>query len=253
MVGTSKKKFIHDVTRLVRKYTASMLLTVGTLAVLTIGVVPMWTETIDGRRKLRTYQDTVRALTLKDEQLGHVDAVALEEQVDVAVDAVPLTYPYQASIVMVSNLVSRERLGVTSMSFTLEQLADRTHLVIHVTVVGSYESIHRFAAATQRVLPIVSLRSVDLSRTSTALLFHDPSASYRAEIIMAIRQSGPPATIGKSSDQLPLLSDEQETLYAQLRDFEVFRSRAADVPVPFDAVDRLFMDEEIPVSADLED
>lgn len=244
MGGPSTKNFMIGFMTVVRTYSMSLLLSAGTLMILFMGVLPLLVERIDTSQKLRAYRDTVRALALKNEQLGGVDPIVLREKVDVGVGAVPLTLPYQASIVMLSNLISREHLSVTSMSFTREQLAQSTHIMIHVAVVGTYESIYRFVVSTQRVLPIVSLRSIDLSRTSPTLLFLDPLTSYRAEIIMAVRQSDLPVTIGNPSDRLPLLSPEQEAIYAQLKDFEIFLSPSSDSnPQPFDAVERLFAEE----------
>lgn len=193
---------------------------IGMLAVTIFGIIPGVGAIRNGRREISQRQEVISILSQKSDYLTSLDEATLSLQVQQGVEAIPLLLPYQSSLGMLLALSSRHAIGFEELEFSREFSQDKPSLLIHLAIVGTYQSIHSFIIDLYRMLPLSLLHEIDLSQMTPGSVAGDSPSLYRAEISLTVASDKPPASIGKPSDRLPVLTNDMKDALRTIQGFE---------------------------------
>lgn len=217
------------------------LLTAGVvILIVIIAIVPGVSAIFQGNKKAADLRSTRMMLAHKAESLQSLDPVSLEDQLRIGMSALPLTLPYQSTLSMLSTLLVNHGLGIIQLSFATEPLLKESILSIKMTVLGSYASLKNFLEATQLSLPLVAVRSLEITQLTNATAEPTADTLFSSDIVMVVYHRKPPASIGKPSDPLLTAEGEMQKTLRQLQGFEMFGNETSIASTSSLPVENLF-------------
>lgn len=196
----------------------------GIILVAGIGIIPGVKRLIDGRAKVNEMNKIAAMLTSKVNVLESTDEKELEDQIKIAITSLPLVTPYQQSLSMIFSLLTKYGLRISELRFSTTLDRGKEQIDVSSAISGDYVSLKSFLTDLNGAAPLVSVKSVKLSRNvGDQQANESPIQSFLVEISMRVHQDPPPKTIGKPSDPLPQISTELEKTLRTLQGLQSYQ------------------------------
>lgn len=221
---------------IVRSFTAPFLTAMLVISAVFFGLVPGWIDLQIAQRSLMERTTIASLLERKAAQLESLDEGELEQQARDATLAVPIVIPYQQVLNEIASTTTRYALAVKELVLTSERRPDSAALVVHLSLVGTREKISGFVGNLYRLVPLVTVQSLEFSRTSAS---EENTTLSTAKLTMKFHHAALPLSIGKASEPLPTMTDEIRRVLLSLREYESISVTPGDT-APFTPLDRLF-------------
>lgn len=111
-------------------------------------------------------------------------------------------------------MIDRHKVGIESLEF----IKQGGGLGMKTTISGPYSNINSFLDGIESAFPLVSVMSIDLSARQS--LAGSSDKIYTADLMLNFHFQTAPKTIGKLSEQLPVISAEDEKSLREFQGFE---------------------------------
>lgn len=209
----------HEAAKIQMAYIPALL---GAMIFMVIfgGFVPGFNSWKENQQILKDRREANSVLAAKASMLGSLDSAELQSRLELATRALPIKSPFRQTLAVISTLIDRHKVGIESLEF----MKQGDGLGIKTTISGPYSNINAFLSGAESALPLVSIMSIELSARQS--LGESPEKIYTADVLMNFHYKTAPRTIGKLSENLPVISAEEEKSLKEFQGFEFF-----DLPV----------------------
>lgn len=213
-----------------RQFAAPIIIMAAAAGLVLGAVVPQIGRIRTDRQTLNDAAAAAAALETKAAVLEAIDSRAQADDLEKAVEAVPLWEPYVQSLRLVEALLARQGMVASQLKVDTEKQA----LSLKFMVSGTMDKIQNFLDDINRALPISGVGTVEALRLTD-------SQDYRAAAEIKVYFSRAPATIGRAADPLPVMTAQQQAVLKRLNEFEPLGPAEAGVQEPAgEAAERLF-------------
>jgi Tfp pilus assembly protein PilO len=163
-------------------------------------------------------------LQAKVHDLETLNEYELSEKSDILLVALPSLKNPAGMIVLVGELAEDNSLLVESLKVSpgevateSAEIAEVEKLVFKLSLSGEISQFLNFLKATGESLPLIDLqiKSFDIS-----------GQSFTTEVSLISYYSGLPKTLGKADSAVPKLSNQEEGLLEQLREFNIYEAKS---------------------------
>lgn len=205
----------HEAAKIQIAYLPALL---GAMIFLVIfgGFIPGFNSWKENSQILKDRKETNSVLAAKASMLGSLDSVELQSRLELVTKALPIKSPFRQTLAAISTLIDRHKVGIESLEF----IKQGGGLGMKTTISSSYSNINAFLDGVESALPLVTIMSIDLSARQS--LTESSEKIYTADILLSFHYQIPPKTIGKLSENLPIISAEEEKSLREFQGFEFF-------------------------------
>lgn len=225
----------HEAAKMQMAYIPALL---GAMIFLVIfgGFIPGFNSWKENSQILKDRQGINSVLAAKVSMLGSLDSAELQSRLDLATKALPIKSPFRQTLAAISTLIDRHKVGIESLEF----IKQGGGLGMKAAISGPYSNINAFLDGVESALPLVSIMSIDLSARQS--LAGSSDKIYTADLMFNFHFQTAPKTIGKLSEQLPVISAEDEKSLREFQGFEFFDLQAAGTLATEGSATKLFPD-----------
>lgn len=219
-----------------RPFFAALLLGVVAAVVFLLVAVPQFDKLKITDQVLSDRQKAVSHLAAKLAALAALDETSQTSTLQTLISALPLEEPFRQALLNLDSLLVRHHLGGSQIK--VDSGAD--FLGIKFMAVGPLSSLRQFISDTEKVLPISTTSSLEVSKIHQSPVASDSSSVYQGEIVVKIFFKSPPQTIGRASDPLPIITSAHLKTLGLLTGFEIISPISTDDAADFTQSPRLF-------------
>ncbi|MBI5356877.1 hypothetical protein HZB78_04715 [Candidatus Collierbacteria bacterium] len=225
----------HESAKMQMAYLPALI---GALIFLVIfgGFVPGFNSWRENSQILKDRREFNSTLAAKVSMLESLDPTELQSRLDLTAKALPIKSPFRQTLASISALINRHKVGIESLEF----IRQSDGLGIKTSISGPYSNIRSFLESFESALPLVSIVSIDLSLRQS--LANSPDRTYTADLLLNFHYQPVPKTIGKLTEQLPVISADDERSLRELQGFEFFDLQAAGALTTEGSAAKLFPD-----------
>jgi hypothetical protein len=225
----------HESAKMQMAYLPALI---GALIFLVIfgGFLPGYNSWKENSQILKDRQEFNSVLAAKASMLGSLDPVELQSRLDLATKTLPIKSPFRQTLASISALIDRHKVGIEGLEF----IKQGGGLGMKTTISGPYSNIYSFLEGVESALPLVTIMSIDLSaRQSSA---DSSGRMYTADLMLNFHYQVAPKTIGKLTEQLPVISAGEEKSLRAFQGFEFFDLPSAGALTTEGSATKLFPD-----------
>lgn len=213
-----------------RQFAAPIIIIAAAAGLVLGAVVPQIGKIRTDRQTLNDAAAAAAALETKAAVLEAIDSRAQADDLEKAVEAVPLWEPYIQSLRLVETLLARQ--GMVASQFKVD--TENQALSLKFMVSGTMDKIQNFLDDVNRALPVSGVETVEALRLTDG-------RDYRAAAEIKVYFSRAPTTIGRAGDPLPVMTAQQQGVLKRLNEFEPLGPAEAGVQEPArEPAERLF-------------
>lgn len=223
-------------------YLPILLLALLTLVIFA-GIVPGLSKISETRSLLVQRRQTNSALIAKTNLLANIDDVEVSDRLQTALQALPIEPPFQKSLFAIIYLADKHSLNLEELEFMIQNVPSKKNLPIQVKLIvaGPLPELYSLFGDLEQAMPLVSLKSIDLSVKQGSPDESDKN-KYLAEINIDINFMFPPKDIGRPSSSLPVITSDQEKALKTVQGFGTFTIKPGDSSSGGGTIEKLFPD-----------